>query len=85
VGGGGQPLYGFGALEPLRFSRAEGHSDVFYLQDRELDIDEVGVPPPRPCACWSSGGNNCNASAQRSHAQAVSARVYSEQALLVLK
>ena len=51
MGGGGQPLYGFGALEPLRFSRAEGHSDVFYLQDRELDIDEVGVPPPRPCAC----------------------------------
>jgi hypothetical protein len=36
-----QPLYGFGAVEPLQFSRAQGHNDVFYVQDRELDVDEV--------------------------------------------
>ena len=43
-----QPLYGFGAVEPLQFSRAQGHNDVYYVQDRELDVDEVySCPSPR--------------------------------------
>jgi hypothetical protein len=40
-----QPVYGFASGDPLRFKRAVGHKDLFYLDDREVDFKEVGVVP----------------------------------------
>jgi hypothetical protein len=36
-----QPLYGFASGDPLRFRRALGHSDLFYVEDRDLEFKEV--------------------------------------------
>lgn len=36
-----QPVYGFASGDPLRFKRAVGHKDLFYLDDREVDFKEV--------------------------------------------
>lgn len=36
-----QPLYGFASGDPLRFRRAIGHSDLFYVEDRDLEFKEV--------------------------------------------
>jgi transcription initiation factor TFIID subunit 6 len=36
-----QPLYGFASGDPLRFRRAMGHSDLFYVEDRDLEFKEV--------------------------------------------
>jgi transcription initiation factor TFIID subunit 6 len=38
-----QPLYGFSSSDPLRFRRALGHSDLFYVDDKELDFSEVSA------------------------------------------
>jgi len=38
-----QPVYGFASGDLLRFKRAVGHKDLFYLDDREVDFKEVGA------------------------------------------
>ncbi len=38
-----QPLYGFGGSDPVRFLRTAGFPDVFYAEDPELTVDQVGV------------------------------------------
>lgn len=43
-----EPLYGFASNDPLRFRRALGHADLFYVEDRDLDFKEViEAPLPR--------------------------------------
>lgn len=36
-----QPLYGFVSGGPLRFRRAIGHRDLFYIDDKDVDFKEV--------------------------------------------
>ncbi|GAQ78809.1 Transcription initiation factor TFIID subunit [Klebsormidium nitens] len=44
-----EPLYGFSSDDPLRFRKALGHSDLFYLDDKELDFSEIiDAPLPKP-------------------------------------
>ena len=38
-----QPIYGFASGDPLRFKRAVGHKDLFYIDDRDVDFKEVRV------------------------------------------
>lgn len=40
-----QPLYGFASGDPLRFRRALGHSDLFYVEDIDLEFKEVPFLP----------------------------------------
>ncbi|EFJ13670.1 hypothetical protein SELMODRAFT_234732 [Selaginella moellendorffii] len=40
-----EPLYGFASGDPLRFRRAVGHSDLFFIDDRELDCKEITEAP----------------------------------------
>lgn len=42
-----EPLYGFGGKHPARFARAAGFPDVFYVEDRDLNIDQV-IEAPLP-------------------------------------
>jgi transcription initiation factor TFIID subunit 6 len=43
-----EPLYGFASGDPLRFRRALGHSDLFYVEDRDLEFKEIiDAPLPR--------------------------------------
>eukprot|EP00232_Nephroselmis_pyriformis_P011453 CAMPEP_0182887652 /NCGR_PEP_ID=MMETSP0034_2-20130328/20963_1 /TAXON_ID=156128 /ORGANISM="Nephroselmis pyriformis, Strain CCMP717" /LENGTH=144 /DNA_ID=CAMNT_0025021029 /DNA_START=47 /DNA_END=478 /DNA_ORIENTATION=- len=42
-----EPMYGFGNKDPLRFVRAAGHPDVFYVEDRDLSFSQIiegGLP-----------------------------------------
>lgn len=34
-------MYGFASGGPLRFKRAVGHSDLFYIDDKDVDLKEV--------------------------------------------
>lgn len=36
-----QPIYGFTSGGPLRFKRAVGHKDLFYIDDKDLDFKDV--------------------------------------------
>lgn len=36
-----QPMYGFASGGPLRFKRAMGHRDLFYLEDKDLEFKDV--------------------------------------------
>lgn len=36
-----QPMYGFASGGPLRFKRAIGHRDLFYLEDKDLEFKDV--------------------------------------------
>ena len=36
-----QPVYGFASGDPLRFKRAVGHTDLFYIDDKDLDFKDV--------------------------------------------
>lgn len=36
-----QPIYGFTARDPLRFKRAAGHKDLFYIDDKDVEFKEV--------------------------------------------
>lgn len=36
-----QPMYGFSSGGLLRFRRAIGHRDLFYLEDKDLEFKEV--------------------------------------------
>lgn len=44
-----EPVYGFASGDPLRFKRAVGHKDLFYLEDREVDFKEI-IEAPLPKA-----------------------------------
>ncbi|KAK7273023.1 hypothetical protein RIF29_14069 [Crotalaria pallida] len=36
-----EPIYGFTSGGPLRFKRAVGHRDLFYIDDKDVDLKEV--------------------------------------------
>lgn len=36
-----QPMYSFTANDPLRFKRAGGHKDLFYIDDKDVDMKDV--------------------------------------------
>lgn len=36
-----QPIYGFASGDPMRFKRAAGHRDLFYVEDKDVDFKEV--------------------------------------------
>lgn len=36
-----QPIYGFASNDPLRFKRAAGQKDLFYVNDLDLDLKNV--------------------------------------------
>ncbi|KAM3405781.1 hypothetical protein ACQJBY_000042 [Aegilops geniculata] len=44
-----EPVYGFASGDPLRFKRAVGHKDLFYIDDREVDFKEI-IQAPLPKA-----------------------------------
>ncbi|KAK4743428.1 hypothetical protein SAY87_001429 [Trapa incisa] len=43
-----EPIYGFASGGPLRFRKAIGHKDLFYLEDKDIDIkDVIDAPLPK--------------------------------------
>lgn len=43
-----EPIYGFSSGGPLRFKRAVGHRDLFYIDDKDVDFkDVIEAPLPR--------------------------------------
>ncbi|XP_078446607.1 TATA BOX ASSOCIATED FACTOR II 59 [Wolffia australiana] len=44
-----EPIYGFASGDPLRFKRAVGRKDLFYIDDKEVDLKEV-IEAPLPKA-----------------------------------
>ncbi|RYR60087.1 hypothetical protein Ahy_A04g017182 isoform A [Arachis hypogaea] len=44
-----EPIYGFASGGPLRFKRALGHRDLFYIEDKDLDLKDV-IEAPLPKA-----------------------------------
>lgn len=43
-----EPIYGFTSNDPLRFKRAAGHKDLFYIDDKDVDIkDLLEAPLPK--------------------------------------
>ncbi|XP_027341337.1 transcription initiation factor TFIID subunit 6-like isoform X2 [Abrus precatorius] len=43
-----EPLYGFTSNDPVRFKRAAGHKDLFYIDDKDVDIkDLIEAPLPK--------------------------------------
>ncbi|KGN47943.1 transcription initiation factor TFIID subunit 6 [Cucumis sativus] len=43
-----EPMYGFASGGPLRFKRAIGHRDLFYLEDKDLEFkDIIDAPLPK--------------------------------------
>jgi hypothetical protein len=36
-----QPIYGFTSGDPLRFKRAVGHKDLFYIDDKDVEFKDV--------------------------------------------
>jgi transcription initiation factor TFIID subunit 6 len=36
-----QPIYGFASNDPPRFKKASGHNDLFYIDDKDVDIKDV--------------------------------------------
>jgi len=36
-----QPIYGFTSGDPLRFKRAAGHNDLFYIDDKDVEFKDV--------------------------------------------
>ncbi|KAL6010270.1 hypothetical protein ACLOJK_000701 [Asimina triloba] len=44
-----QPIYGFASGDPLRFKRAVGHKDLFYIDDKDVEFKDV-VEAPLPKA-----------------------------------
>ncbi|XP_077238315.1 TATA BOX ASSOCIATED FACTOR II 59 [Tasmannia lanceolata] len=44
-----EPIYGFASGDPLRFKRAVGHKDLFYVDDKEVDFKDV-IEAPLPKA-----------------------------------
>ncbi|KAL8462421.1 hypothetical protein ACS0TY_032633 [Phlomoides rotata] len=44
-----EPIYGFASGDPLRFKRAAGHKDLFYVEEKDVDFKEV-IEAPLPKA-----------------------------------
>jgi transcription initiation factor TFIID subunit 6 len=45
-----QPLYGFASgTDPLHFAQPEGHKDVFFLKDKDLEFDDIINSPLPKC------------------------------------
>ncbi|CAI0383624.1 unnamed protein product [Linum tenue] len=44
-----EPVYGFASGGPLRFKRAIGHKDLFYIDDKDVDFKDV-IEAPLPKA-----------------------------------
>lgn len=44
-----EPVYGFASGDPLRFKRVVGHKDLFYLDDKDVDLKDV-IEAPLPKA-----------------------------------
>ncbi|XP_027171078.1 transcription initiation factor TFIID subunit 6 [Coffea eugenioides] len=44
-----EPIYGFASGDPLRFRRALGHRDLFYVDDKDVDFKDV-IEAPLPKA-----------------------------------
>ncbi|CAA6663660.1 unnamed protein product [Spirodela intermedia] len=44
-----EPIYGFASGDPLRFKRAVGRKDLFYIDDKEVDLKDV-IEAPLPKA-----------------------------------
>ncbi|CAL8151897.1 unnamed protein product [Prunus armeniaca] len=43
-----EPIYGFASGDPLRFKRAAGHKDLFYIDDNDVEFkDVIEAPLPR--------------------------------------
>jgi len=40
-----EPVYGFASGDPLRFKRAVGHTDLFYIDDKDLEFKDVTETP----------------------------------------
>lgn len=36
-----QPVYGFASGDPLRFKRAAGHKDLYYIDDADVEFKDV--------------------------------------------
>lgn len=36
-----QPIYGFGSSDSLRFKRADGLKDLYYIEDKEVEFKDV--------------------------------------------
>uniref|UniRef100_A0ACD5XE37 Uncharacterized protein n=1 Tax=Avena sativa TaxID=4498 RepID=A0ACD5XE37_AVESA len=49
-----ESVYGFASGDPLRFKRAVGHKDLFYIDDREVDFKEI-IEAPLPEAPLDTG------------------------------
>ncbi|XP_021847743.1 transcription initiation factor TFIID subunit 6 isoform X1 [Spinacia oleracea] len=44
-----EPVYGFASGNPLRFKRAVGHMDLFYIEDKDVDFKDI-IEAPLPKA-----------------------------------
>ncbi|CAH9063876.1 unnamed protein product [Cuscuta epithymum] len=44
-----EPIYGFASGDPMRFKRAAGHKDLFYVEEKDLDFKDV-IEAPLPKA-----------------------------------
>nr|GMC49827.1 transcription initiation factor TFIID subunit 6-like [Ipomoea batatas] len=44
-----EPIYGFASGDPMRFKRAVGHKDLFYIEEKDLDFKDV-IEAPLPKA-----------------------------------
>ncbi|KAK3038933.1 hypothetical protein RJ639_027561 [Escallonia herrerae] len=44
-----EPVYGFASGDPLRFRRALGHKDLFYVDDKDVDFKDI-IEAPLPKA-----------------------------------
>ncbi|KAJ0530750.1 putative transcription factor Hap3/NF-YB family [Helianthus annuus] len=44
-----EPIYGFASGDPLKFKRALGHNDLFYIDDKDVDFKDV-IEAPLPKA-----------------------------------
>ncbi|KAA8527021.1 hypothetical protein F0562_008750 [Nyssa sinensis] len=43
-----EPIYGFASGDPLRFKRAAGHKDLFYIDDKDVEFkDLIEAPLPK--------------------------------------
>ncbi|KAG6596932.1 Transcription initiation factor TFIID subunit 6, partial [Cucurbita argyrosperma subsp. sororia] len=40
-----EPIYGFAACDTLRFKRAVGHKDLFYIDDKDVELNNVIEAP----------------------------------------
>ncbi|XP_031490378.1 transcription initiation factor TFIID subunit 6 [Nymphaea colorata] len=44
-----EPVYGFASGDPLRFKRAVGHKDLFYIDDKDVEFKDI-IEAPLPKA-----------------------------------